>query len=648
MAATAIASLLSLPSHSIFAAPRTAYAVRQAEKPTQTFGFVRRPFTIAGKTINIYVGPPNCTGGISLAAGIGGQLWYTLSGAPACNDGDIMSFSTVNASVTPYPVPSGIVTPANIVEGYDGERMWFTLQRGVYALGSVTRTGTFDRYKVAGGPPTSGIALGPDHRAWFGLSAGFIGAVATTGATAITRYRLHSADDLVASTAAGADGNIWFANAGSNGTTYGIGKISVGGISTDYHTGLRAKDVARGVGSVMWFTVAGQSKVGFLSTTGTDLTVFSQGISGIPNQIVAGPDGNEYFDEIVPSTGQAAVAKITPEGVVTEYALPYGFNPGGIAVGPDANVWVIDTDHDQLGELVVPPLPHNTWTYLKSMPTARSGACAGVIGSKVYVVGGAAGAGNPLRVNEAYDISSNSWSEAAQMPTARTTLACAVVGTTLYAIGGGTVSSESAAVEAYDAETNTWTAATAKGAALQPLPIPVNSVEAVSFQGLIYVVGGFTGSGRSTAMQIYNPVSNKWSSGTAMNVGRSGMALGLIGSTIVAADGVGGQTDNEAYSITTNRWTTLASSPTAKYNVCGTAIGDSLYVAGGSSGSPLAGLDIFRPGTNAWSTPGSAASMKTPVTLAAAAVVDGKLLCFGGGNSDFTGTVYNLVQSYQP
>ncbi len=52
--------------------------------------------------------------------------------------------------------------------------------------------------------------------------------------------------------------------------------------------------------------------------------------------------------------GQAAVAKITPAGSVTEHALPYGLSPGGVAVGPDGNVWVIDQNHDQLGQLVVP------------------------------------------------------------------------------------------------------------------------------------------------------------------------------------------------------------------------------------------------------------------------------------------------------
>jgi streptogramin lyase len=292
---------------------------------------------------------------LGLAAGLGDQLWYTLTGAAGCNDGKIVAFSTVNDSASVYPLPSGLAAPANIVEGADAQRMWFTLQHGTYAVSSVSGTDTFSPYKVSGAPPASGIALGSDHRAWFGLSAGFIGAVTTTGSTAITRYRLHSAADVVGSTAAGADGNIWFANAGSNGSAYGIGKISVSGVGTDYLTKFRTKDVARGVGGVMWFTVAGQSKVGFVSTVGTDLTLFGQGISGIPNQIVTGPDGNEYFDELVPGTGQAAVAKITPAGSVTEYALPYGFNPGGLAVGPDGNIWVIDQEHDQLGQLILPP-----------------------------------------------------------------------------------------------------------------------------------------------------------------------------------------------------------------------------------------------------------------------------------------------------
>ncbi len=66
-------------------------------------------------------------------------------------------------------------------------------------------------------------------------------------------------------------------------------------------------------------------------------------------------------------TGQSAIAKITTNGVVTEYALPYGFSPSAITVGPDGNIWVLDTAHDQLGQLVVPkttptPTPKPTIT----------------------------------------------------------------------------------------------------------------------------------------------------------------------------------------------------------------------------------------------------------------------------------------------
>jgi virginiamycin B lyase len=55
------------------------------------------------------------------------------------------------------------------------------------------------------------------------------------------------------------------------------------------------------------------------------------------NKIVAGPDGNIWFT--VQTTGKE-VARITPLGVITEFALPEAENATGIAVGPEGKIWL--------------------------------------------------------------------------------------------------------------------------------------------------------------------------------------------------------------------------------------------------------------------------------------------------------------------
>jgi streptogramin lyase len=59
----------------------------------------------------------------------------------------------------------------------------------------------------------------------------------------------------------------------------------------------------------------------------------------VPFDITAGPDGNLWFTEF--TTGVRTIARITPQGVITEFPLaPNAANgPFGIAAGSDGNLW---------------------------------------------------------------------------------------------------------------------------------------------------------------------------------------------------------------------------------------------------------------------------------------------------------------------
>jgi hypothetical protein len=81
--------------------------------------------------------------------------------------------------------------------------------------------------------------------------------------------------------------------------------------------------------------------------------------------------------------------------------------------------------------------------------TARFYLAAGVVGDRLYAVGGEDNI-NFLNTVEAYDSASNTWSTKAPMPTRRFGLAAGVAGRSLYAIGGKNVNSIiSNAVEAF-------------------------------------------------------------------------------------------------------------------------------------------------------------------------------------------------------
>jgi virginiamycin B lyase len=67
-----------------------------------------------------------------------------------------------------------------------------------------------------------------------------------------------------------------------------------------------------------------------------------------PVGITLGPDNNLWFVE-----SQAnKVGRITPTGTVTEFAIPTAAsNPQGITAGPDGNLWFTEKDANKIGQV---------------------------------------------------------------------------------------------------------------------------------------------------------------------------------------------------------------------------------------------------------------------------------------------------------
>src|SRR5262245_26607128 len=66
-----------------------------------------------------------------------------------------------------------------------------------------------------------------------------------------------------------------------------------------------------------------------------------------PYTIVAGPDGNLWFTE----SSAGRIARITPDGAITEYPVPAGTGSGpyGIAVGAEGDIWFTERFAGQIG-----------------------------------------------------------------------------------------------------------------------------------------------------------------------------------------------------------------------------------------------------------------------------------------------------------
>ena len=67
-----------------------------------------------------------------------------------------------------------------------------------------------------------------------------------------------------------------------------------------------------------------------------------------PGGIAAGPDGNLWFTERAGNK----IGRISPIGTITEFPLPtLNSGPTGIAAGPDGNLWFIEYRANKVGRI---------------------------------------------------------------------------------------------------------------------------------------------------------------------------------------------------------------------------------------------------------------------------------------------------------
>lgn len=217
----------------------------------------------------------------------------------------------------------------------------------------------------------------------------------------------------------------------------------------------------------------------------------------------------------------------------------------------------------------------------------------------------------------------------------------------LYVIGGYEGSSQTPTnlVQIYNPATNKWTTGKA-------MPTARGSIAAAVDGNAIFVIGGNGSTLRLANVEKYVPSTNSWTEEAPLLVGKSEPSTTLLGSTIVAAGGYttsGDTGDNESYNVSTNKWSALTADPTPRNASCYGALSGQLYVAGGVDANPATTRTVnvnesFTVTTNKWTTQ---LPMPTAALWQASGIANGQLFCIGG-QSSFQGAVIGNVQIYQP
>ena len=101
--------------------------------------------------------------------------------------------------------------------------------------------------------------------------------------------------------------------------------------------------IASGPDGNVWFAENTANRIGRITPAGV-LTEFAVP-SGAPSAITAGPDGNLWFTEY------GRIGRITTAGVVTEFLVPNPSLMNSIVTGPDGNLWFAEYATNRIGRI---------------------------------------------------------------------------------------------------------------------------------------------------------------------------------------------------------------------------------------------------------------------------------------------------------
>jgi hypothetical protein len=224
-------------------------------------------------------------------------------------------------------------------------------------------------------------------------------------------------------------------------------------------------------------------------------------------------------------------------------------------------------------------------------------AGVGLIDGVMYIAGGRPGPspGPGAKSNlRAYNLATNVAVEKTPMPTARKEVGVGVIGGKLYVVGGRDANYQLLSVmEAYDPATDAWTR-------LSPLPTLRSTEGAVALKGLLYVVGGFSNTGQGgccagliTTVESYDPKTNTWTTRASLPKVDQGVAKVLDG-VLYFISVVNG--DIHTYDPQSDSWTTRAGTTSTSFtNWPADSVGGRIYFVNGDF--RVTALD---PVTNRW------------------------------------------------
>jgi streptogramin lyase len=206
------------------------------------------------------------------------------------------------------------------------------------------------------------IATGPDGLLWATENAG--NRIASFGPSSSTfhgpinapakEYAIPTAGSGAAGIVGGPDGAVWFTESAAS----QIGRVTSSGSIAEFPiptANSRPEWMVAGPDGALWFTEIDGNRIGRIPVNATPaspgITEFPLPLGAVPVGIAAGPDGAIWFTE----QGANKIGRLTLSGGLTEYPIPTaGSGVEFIVTGPDGNMWFTETSANQIGRIVPP------------------------------------------------------------------------------------------------------------------------------------------------------------------------------------------------------------------------------------------------------------------------------------------------------
>ena len=269
------------------------------------------------------------------------NLWYA--------DKSGKGVARINMSGGNKEFPAGSC-PSQLAVGAD--RKFYITDPCLGEILQMTTSGSVRAYfSPSGDQPSSGggITLGPDGNVWY-VEYSNVASISPSGTIAEYVYTDGNSGNA-GGIATGADGNLWVAEAAAE--KLDVVNPSTGAMTSDIiHQLCQPSGVAEGTDGNI-YTACGQFLVRF-TTAGAELDISnSSGANGAPDDIAPGPGGIWFASNA--SGGLIGQLNTSTDAIATFPSPGAGYDPNGLAAGPDGNVWMT-TSSGNIDVYVLNPL----------------------------------------------------------------------------------------------------------------------------------------------------------------------------------------------------------------------------------------------------------------------------------------------------